>query len=66
MSHLDRGDIMMTATECLAQAEAMEARAALCLAEFRAEYQAIGQGWRLAASMAHWQDEWTKIFEDLN
>jgi len=57
---------MMTADECLARAAVMDARAIECRNGFRTEYHALAQGWRLAASMAHWQDEWAKIYEISN
>jgi len=57
---------MMTANECLDHATTMDACAARCHADYRAEYLAIAQGWRFAATMAHWQDEWAKNYEIAN
>jgi hypothetical protein len=41
----------------------MDARAIECRSGFRSEYHALAQGWRFAASMALWQDEWAKNYE---
>jgi len=56
----------MTTNECLDRAAIMDACAAHCRADHRAEYLAIAQGWRFAATMAHWQDEWAKNYEIAN
>ena len=54
---------MMTSAECLARAVIMDARAFESSGDFRTEYLALAEGWRLAASMVDWQTEWTKNYE---
>jgi hypothetical protein len=56
----------MTATECLARAASMDARAIQTIGGVRAEYHALAEGWRMAARLAHWQDEWTEENEISN
>lgn len=54
---------MMTSAECLARAVIMDARAFESSGDFRTDYHALAEGWRLAASMAGWQDEWARNYE---
>jgi len=50
---------MMTATECLAHATAMDVQAAACHGEPRASFIRLAAGWRRVALLAAFQDNFT-------
>jgi hypothetical protein len=55
---------MITAIDCLARAADMDERAAICDgASDRASFLRVATGWRRAARMARYQDEWSTLDE---
>jgi hypothetical protein len=54
---------MMTAIECLFRAADMDERAAQCHGAPRGSYLRVASGWRRAALMAQYQDEWLALNE---
>jgi hypothetical protein len=54
---------MLTATECLTHARKMDDRAAENSDNNRDVFLCLARGWRYAAYMARWQDDWAKGYE---
>jgi hypothetical protein len=54
---------MLTVTECLIHAAAMEARAIDASGSCCGIFVLLADGWRITARMALWQDEWEKNSE---
>jgi hypothetical protein len=54
---------MMTAIDCLSRATDMDERAARCDGAPRASYLRVASGWRRAALMARYQDQWLALDE---
>jgi len=58
----DRCSAVLSASECLVPARDMDVRAAKNTGDIRADLLGLAQGWRYAARVAHWQDEWAKSY----